>query len=122
MAGFRCKMPNAIFTTGIVIRVVGRADRSRWRGDLIFAAALFAVMTVLVKRETVVARALIGTYRIFAFVLTPSVVIGTFVHIRKEYGSEARFLDAIQYNIMMKITVEHYCANTHGMLYIVLKL
>lgn len=89
MAWLRGEMPNAILTTGIIIRIVRRSDRSHGRGDLVLAATLFAIVTVFVKRETVVTGTLVRTYRILALVLAAPVVIGALVHIREEYGSEA---------------------------------
>jgi len=82
-------MPNAVFTTRIIFRIVRRGDRSHGRGDLVFTTAFLAIVTVLVKRETVVARTLVRAYRVLTLVLTTSIVIGTLVHIREKYSSEA---------------------------------
>lgn len=92
----RGEMPDAIFTAGIIIRVVRRSDRPHGRGDLVFATALLAIVAVIVQRETVVAGALIRTYSVFALVLTTAIVIGALVHIREKHGGEARFLDAVE--------------------------
>lgn len=95
MPGLGNKMPDAILEPGIMVRIVRRRYSAHGCNDFVLAAALFAVVTIFVKRETVVTRALVRSYCVPALVLTASVVVGTFVHVREENRGETSLLDAM---------------------------
>lgn len=52
-------------------------------------------MAIFMKRKTVVTRTLIRSYRVSAFVLTTTVVVRAFVHVREEDGGETSFLNTV---------------------------
>lgn len=92
----RCKMPNAVFSTGIIVRIIGRRYRTNGGRYLVFAATLFAIVTILVQGETVVTGTLVRAKRVSTLVLAIPVVVCTFVHVREKNSSETWFLDAVK--------------------------
>lgn len=79
----RCsrEVPYAIFPSWIVIGVIGATNCAKWYRNFVFTISFFAIFTVFVKSETVVAGANIGTQGVEAVVLTTSMVYCTFIHI-----------------------------------------
>lgn len=75
------EMPDTIFPARIRVRVVGATDDVTWSRNLVLATTLFAVMFVLVQCKPVVARALVRSGSVFAFVLASTVVDSAFVHV-----------------------------------------
>lgn len=64
-----------------------------WLRDVMFAAALLAVVRVGVQREAAVARTLIPAERVATLVLAAAIVFGTLVHVDVVCGREARAVD-----------------------------
>ena len=72
-------MPDAFLASGIRMRVIWTQYFTEWRADFVLAAAFFAVVTVFVKREPVVASAHVRANRVATFLLAAAVVNGAFV-------------------------------------------
>lgn len=94
VSGRGCKVPDAVFLAGIIIRVIRRGDRARGRCYFVLAAAFLAVVSVIVEGKSIVTGAVIRADRIFALVLTAPVVVRALVHVREEYRREAGLLHA----------------------------
>lgn len=77
------EVPDAVLPAGVVVGVVGAEHLPNRGGELVLAAALFAVVAILVQGEPVVARALVRPDAVLADVLTPSVIAGALVLIWK---------------------------------------
>ena len=77
-------MPDALFASRIRMWVVGTENFSVGRAYLMFTATFFAVVAVLVQRESIMAGAHIRADRVAALLLTTSVVYRTFVLVFKK--------------------------------------
>lgn len=95
MSWFGNKVPDAILKAGIIVWIVWRCYSTHGCDNFILATALFAVMAIFVKRKTIVTRTLIRSYRVPALVLTTTVVVRAFVHVREEDGGETSFLNTV---------------------------
>lgn len=93
MARLGNKMPDAIFQARIIIRIVWRCYSTHRCGDFVLATAFLTIVSIFVKRKSVVTRALIRAYCVSALVLTTAIVGRTLVHVGEEYCSKTSFLD-----------------------------
>jgi predicted ferric reductase len=75
------EMPNAVFLTGIKIRIIWTGYVAFWFGNFVFTSALLAVVFIVVQSKAVMARALVRSDNVMTFVLAASIVNGAFVHI-----------------------------------------
>ena len=74
MTGSGGEVPDALFASRIRMWVVGAEDFSIRRTYLMFTATFFAVVPVLVQRESIMAGAHVRADRVAALLLTTSVV------------------------------------------------
>lgn len=95
MTRCRCKMPHAILFPRIVIGIVRTGYDAVWRRDFVFAAALFAIESIVVQDVSIVAWAHIWTNRVPTFVHTAAIIYRTFVNVCDEDSGETTLLNRI---------------------------
>lgn len=77
----RGEVPHTVLAARIVVWIVGTGDRAHRSCQLVLAASLLAVVSVLVQSEAVVAPARVRADSVAALVLTSAVVCRTLVHV-----------------------------------------
>lgn len=73
------KMPDAFFSRWIRMRIIGAEDLTKRSSNLVFATTFFAVMSVFMKGETIVASANVRADCVPTFLLTSAIIHSAFV-------------------------------------------
>ena len=95
VARSRREMPNTIFPTRIVVRIVGAEHLPLSCRDLMLAASFFAVVLIVVQSESVVARAGVRTHVVLTDVLAAAIIGCALVLISEENCCETAFLNTV---------------------------
>ena len=75
------EMPNTVLPAWVVVRIIGWWDGSRRCSDLILAASLLTVMSIVMQHETIMAGTCIWTNGVSTLMLTTSIVSCTFINV-----------------------------------------
>lgn len=109
----RCggEMPNTILSARVRVWIVGAANFTVWRRYFMLATAFFAVMSVLVQCESIVARTLVRSGCIFALVLATTVVDRTLVHICADNNNSSKRIRILPVKRIYCLPVKKTAAN-----------
>lgn len=109
-------MPNTILSARVRVWIVGAANFTVWRRYFMLATAFFAVMSVLVQCESIVARTLVRSGCIFALVLATAVVDRTLVHICADNNNSSKRIRIFTRKTHILLTSKENCGKS-GFMY-----